>query len=196
MALQELNDQELFTLIDQGSDDAFGALLSKYYDTLFGFAFKYCRCRQDAEDILQESLLKISRSFHRFDRKHRFTTWAYRIVINTAKDLFKKEHMERAKHQAYAAEAGFLRDDPPGDPDPPAEGIWRLLDKLPRKLYDAVVLVYGQGLNHAEAAVALGCAETTVSWRLHQARKKLSDQARKLGMVLIVLLFGGDRWTR
>lgn len=195
MALRELSDYELFSLIDRGRDDAFGALLAKHYDTLFAFAFKYCRNRPDAEDIVQEALLKISRGFHQFDRKHRFTTWAYRIIINTAKDLFKKERLERRKHQDYAVEAATLEPDPPSDPEP-TDGLWQLLERLPKKLHDAVVLVYGQGLNHAEAAATLGCAETTVSWRLHQARKKLSDQARKIGLVLLVLLCGGERWTR
>ncbi|MBU0675541.1 MAG: RNA polymerase sigma factor [Proteobacteria bacterium] len=191
MNVPERSDHELFNQIDQGRDEAFGALLAKHYDTLFAFAFKYCRCRSNAEDILQESLLKISRNFHRFDRRHRFTTWAYRIVINTAKDLFEKERRERIKQQAFAEEIVQST-----APDPLHEGLWELLDRLPQKLYDAVTLVYGQGLNHAEAATALGCAETTVSWRLYQARKKLTHQARRLGLVLLVFLFGGERWTR
>jgi len=194
MDMQELSDNELFSLIDQGQDDAFGTLLTRHYDNLFAFAFKYCRCRPDAEDIVQEALLKISRSLHLYDRKCRFTTWAYRIVINTAKDLFKKERQERNKHQAYAVEVATLDSE---EADPASEGIRELLDKLPKKLYDAVVLVYGQGLNHAEAATTLGCAETTVSWRLHQARKKLTQQAQKISLLLLVLLYGGDeKWTR
>jgi RNA polymerase sigma-70 factor (ECF subfamily) len=196
MQMQELSDQELFNLIDQGQNDAFGALLARHYDTLFAFAFKYCRHQQDAEDILQESLLKISRSFHGFDRKNRFTTWAYRIVINTAKDLSRKERQVRNKHQAYAAETAAGADGSDGSDgldEAPTDKIWKLIDQLPEKLHDAVVLVYGQGLNHADAAVSLGCAENTVSWRLHQARKKLVSQARKIGLVLLLLLFGGER---
>jgi len=191
--MKELSDHELFNLIDQGRDEAFDALLSKHYDTLFAFAFKYCRHRHDAEDIVQEALLKISRSFQQFDRKHLFTTWAYRIIINTAKDLFKKQRQEREKHQAYAVESATLGEAPDA---PPADKIWGLLDGLPKKLYDAVVLVYGQGLSHAEAAATLGCAETTVSWRLYAARRKLSRQAARIGLVIIVLLLGGSLWMR
>lgn len=190
--MKALSDHELFVLIDQGRDEAFGALLAKHYDTLYAFAFKYCRHQHDAEDIVQEALLKISRCFQQFDRKHLFTTWAYRIVINTAKDLFKKQRQERSKQQAYAQEAAILGD----DPDPPTEGIWELLDRLPKKLYDAVVLVYGQGLSHAEAATTLGCAETTVSWRLYEARRKLARQAGRIGLIILLLLLGGWKWMR
>lgn len=191
--MKELSDHELYRLIDQGRDEAFGALLAKHYDTLYAFAFKYCRHQHDAEDIVQESLLKISRSFPQFDRQHLFTTWAYRIIINAAKDLFKKERQERGKQQAYAVEAATLGDEPV---DPPAERIWELLDRLPKKLYDTVVLVYGQDLSHAEAAKALGCAETTVSWRLYEARRQLSRQARRVGLLLLLLLLGGSLWMR
>ena len=191
--MKERSDHELFQLIDQGHDEAFGALLAKHYDTLYAFAFKYCRHQPDAEDIVQEALLKISRNFQQFDRKHLFTTWAYRIIINTAKDLFKKERQERSKHQAYALEAATLGDAPD---EPPPEKIWELLDQLPKKLYDAVVLVYGQGLNHAEAAKALGCAETTVSWRLYEARRKLARQAGRIGLIILLLLLGGWKWMR
>ena len=191
--MQNLSDHELYQLIDQGRDEAFGALLAKHYDTFYAFAFKYCRHQQDAEDIVQEALLKISRSFHQFDRQHLFTTWAYRVIINTAKDLFKKERQERSKHQAYVTEAAILGDAPD---EPPTEKIWELLDRLPKKLYDAVVLVYGQDLSHAEAAKALGCAETTVSWRLYEARRKLSRQAGRIGLVILLLLLGGWKWMR
>jgi len=191
--MKELSDHELYQLIDQGRNEAFDALLSKHYDTLYAFAFKYCRHQHDAEDIVQEALLKISRGFPQFDRRHLFTTWAYRIVINTAKDLFKKERQERIGQQAYAAEAATLG----GEPDDPAvEGIWELLDQLPKKLYDAVLLVYGQDLSHAEAAAALGCAETTVSWRLFEARRKLARRAGRVGLLLLLLLLGGSQWMR
>lgn len=190
--MKERSDHELFQLIDQGRDEAFGALLAKHYDTLYAFAFKYCRHQHDAEDIVQEALLKISRSFHQFDRQHLFTTWAYRIIINTAKDLFKKERQEKSKHQAYAVEAAIQGE----AAEPPPEKIWGLLDQLPKKLYDAVILVYGQGLSHAEAAATLGCAETTVSWRLYEARRKLARQAGRIGLVILLLLLGGWKWMR
>jgi RNA polymerase sigma-70 factor (ECF subfamily) len=64
--VKELSDHELFELIDQGRDEAFGALLAKHYGTLYAFAFKYCRHQHDAEDIVQEALLKISRCFQQF----------------------------------------------------------------------------------------------------------------------------------
>ena len=74
--------------------------------------------------------------------------------------------------------------DPPEDlrlasPDPGpennaiAKNIRSAIDWLPAKLKEAMLLVYAEGLNHREAARAIGCAETTVSWRIFQAKRRL-----------------------
>jgi RNA polymerase sigma-70 factor (ECF subfamily) len=51
--------------------------------------------------------------------------------------------------------------------------LWRAVRSLPDQQRDAVLLVYAQDLSHGEAAALMGCSEKTVSWRLHEARKRL-----------------------
>jgi RNA polymerase sigma-70 factor (ECF subfamily) len=51
--------------------------------------------------------------------------------------------------------------------------IWTAVQELSPKQRDAVMLVYSEGLDHGEAAEVLGCSESTVSWHLHEARKRL-----------------------
>jgi RNA polymerase sigma-70 factor (ECF subfamily) len=58
-------------------------------------------------------------------------------------------------------------------PDDRAEALWCAVRRLPPKQRDAVTLVYGEGLPHAEAAEAMACTEATVSWHVHEARKRL-----------------------
>ena len=52
-------------------------------------------------------------------------------------------------------------------------GILKVVGELPDKLKEAMLLVYAEGMNHKEAAQIIGCAETTVSWRIFQAKRKL-----------------------
>ena len=59
------------------------------------------------------------------------------------------------------------------DADDRAERLWEAVRKLPDKQRDAVLLVYGEGLGHAAAADAMACAEATVSWHIHEAKKRL-----------------------
>ena len=57
-------------------------------------------------------------------------------------------------------------------PDDPAERLWAAVRTLPDKQREAVLLVYGEGLSHAAAADAMSCAEATVSWHIHEAKKR------------------------
>ena len=59
------------------------------------------------------------------------------------------------------------------DADDRAERLWAAVRDLPGKQRDAVLLVYGEGLSHAAAADAMACAEATVSWHIHEAKKRL-----------------------
>jgi RNA polymerase sigma-70 factor (ECF subfamily) len=61
----------------------------------------------------------------------------------------------------------------PEEPDRQAESLWAAVRKLPDKQRDAVLLVYGEGLSHATAAEAMAISETTVSWHIHEAKKRL-----------------------
>jgi RNA polymerase sigma-70 factor (ECF subfamily) len=51
--------------------------------------------------------------------------------------------------------------------------LWQAVRALPEQQRDAVLLVYGEDLKHAEAALIMGCSEKTVSWHLHEAKKRL-----------------------
>ena len=53
------------------------------------------------------------------------------------------------------------------------ENLWAAVRQLPPRQCDAVMLVYAEGLSHQQAAVIIGCSENTISWHLHEARKRL-----------------------
>ena len=59
--------------------------------------------------------------------------------------------------------------------DDPADALWLAVRSLPDKQRDAVLLVYGEDMNHAQAAQVMDCAESTVSYHLHAARKRLKQ---------------------
>ena len=73
--------------------------------------------------------------------------------------------------QALTESAHFSAADVPNDD--PAERLWAAVRLLPGKQREAVTLIYGEGLSHAAAADLMGCAEATVSWHVHEAKKRL-----------------------
>lgn len=174
-----LSDIELVQRAVSGDQGAFESLVNRHYTLVYRVAYKWRGKREDAEDIAQEVFVKLARAIYGFKGGASFTTWLYRITVNTARDFLKRESVKKAYEDAYAVELGAERrggrNDNPGRP----EDVYRALDKLPVKLKEAVILVLAEGLSHKEAAVALGCAETTVSWRIFQARKKLEKLLKR-----------------
>ena len=174
MAPIEPSDLELVRLAREGDSCALERLFERHYRTAYRVAYRWCGNRQDAEDAAQEACVKVVRGLRGFRGGSSFTTWLYRIVVNTAMDTHRRTSARaRCAEEAGrpgATEATVAAADPP---DGTAERAWKAVGTLPEKQRTALLLVFGEGLSHREAAAVMGCPEVTVSWRIHQARRKL-----------------------
>lgn len=156
-----------------GDRGAFAALAERHYDRVHALAWRWCGARGEAEDVAQEAMVKMAGAIRSFRGDCAFSTWAYRIAYTTAVDYIRARArvvpLAPARMQEVA-EAAYC--DPPDDGVAHGE-LWRAVRSLPEQQRDAVLLVYGEDMTHAQAAAVMGCAEKTVSWRLHEARKRL-----------------------
>ncbi len=173
MTLEEsrTGDGELIGLARDGDRTAFAALVERHYDFVFRVAFRLSGNRADAEDVAQEVCVRLGRAIRSYRGDGAITTWLYTLVLNAVRDMGRKTSREKAKTQAWAAEATIGDDDPPTDD--PVEAMWEAVRLLPDKQRDAITLVYGEGLSHADAAEAMALAESTVSWHVHEGKKRL-----------------------
>ncbi len=172
--MELLSDIELVDKANSGDAQALESLFQKHYMAVYRLAYKWCGIKEDAEDIAQEVFIKLVRKLSTFGRKSSFRTWLYRITVNTAKD-YGRQRTRRNDH-----EAPFDDQRHPDEADPRATDamaatqLAKAISRLPEKQRAAVLLVYSEGLSHREAAKILECREKTVSWRIFQARKRLS----------------------
>jgi RNA polymerase sigma-70 factor (ECF subfamily) len=127
----------------------------------------------DAEDLAQETFLRAYEQIGSFRGNARFSTWLYRIAINTCLNWRQSEARRYALYARAATELAAQTDGREGHSAAPVDEIQAALMKLPAKQRAAMVLTICEGLSHAEAAHALGCSETTVSWRVFTAKRKL-----------------------
>lgn len=154
-----------------GDRKAFARLLELQYDFILKAAWKWTRHQADAEDVAQEVCIRLGRSISQFKEHGRFTTWLYALVLNVVRDTARKGRREREKRMAWGSEALATAN----REDDFSEELWSAVERIPDKQRDAVILVYSEGLTHAQAADVLGLAEATVSWHLHEARKSLKS---------------------
>ena len=177
-------DIELIGRARTGDRNAFGRLVERHYDFIYRVAWRWCGRKADAEDIAQEVCARLGKAIRDYRGGSAFTTWLYAMTINAARDMMRKSARETVKAEAYGVHAlisgGEVQEPEDGNR---AEALWDAVRQLPDKQRDAVLLVYGEGLSHAAAAETMGVAEPTVSWHIHEAKKRLKQLMRSAGDV-------------
>ncbi len=178
MMVERIPDAELARNAADGDRESFSVLVERHYGFIFRLAWRLTGHKADAEDIAQEVCARLGRAIRSYRGGSAFTTWLYAIVVNAARDAGRRTARETAKANAWAVETliegGEAAEDHPGEcREDPAEALWAAVRQLPNKQREAVTLVYGEGMNHADAAELMGCSEATVSWHIHEAKKRL-----------------------
>jgi len=163
-------ETELIRKASQGDRLAFGQLLEMHYDFIHAVAWKWTRSSPDADDIAQDVCIRLASAISGFRGEGRFRTWLYALVLNAVRDGARKSVREKRKTEEWSLDPSTQADEANEDD---MQEIWSAVQELSPKQRDAVMLVYSEGLDHGEAADVLGCSENTVSWHLHEARKRL-----------------------
>ena len=164
-------DAELARNAAGGDRDSFAALVERHYGFIFRLAWRLTGQKADAEDLAQEVCARLGRAIRTYRGGSAFTTWLYAIVANAARDAGRRAAREAVRADAWGTQA--LIEAAGEAPEDPAEALWAAVRELPAKQREAITLVYGEGMNHAGAADLMGCSEATVSWHVHEAKKRL-----------------------
>jgi RNA polymerase sigma-70 factor (ECF subfamily) len=140
------------------------------------------RNRAVADDLLQETLLRIARGLPRFEGRSSVKTWAFRIATHVATDYFRRP-------DTRATIVDMDQTEEISDPDVTGEDrliidemnscVREVIDSLPTDYRAALVLHDLQGLTAAATAEACGCSVATAKIRIHRARKRLRDALGK-----------------
>ncbi len=157
-----------------GDHGAFEALINEHQRMIHSLCYRMSGSLADAEDLAQETFLHAYQHLDGFRAEARFSSWLYRIAVNQCLNWQKRQQRLDRLHQQWSQE----NPEPSGDEAGRAAQVQAALLKLPAKQRAAVVLTTYDGLTHAEAAAALGCSETTISWRVFSARRKLKRLLR------------------
>jgi len=180
--------EELLEALKRREPAAFDRLIAQHGTMLYRVALRFMGQRQDAEEVLQEALLNVYEKVDTFDQRAAFTSWLYRIVVNTslmrlrAKSRRPEElldtsgppfttegrHAREVGAWALAPEDTLLRQEA-------LVHLEQAIARLP-DLYRAVyVLAEIEGLRHEEIATILGITVSTAKTRLHRARLLLRE---------------------
>ena len=169
------SDERLMARLAEGDESALGPLLDRWRGPLYGFLARRVG-DSDADDLFQETWLRVVRYRDRFDPQRRFSTWLFQIANNLCRDRGRRlEVRDRYRRDRQADAAG----DPTRTRPPPLDqtlDIRRRVAELPDKLREVLVLRYFRELPEKEIARIVGIPPGTVKSRLHAAVKALRAQ--------------------
>jgi len=159
----------------EGDHVAFEALIRKHQQMVHALTFRMTGSLADCQDLAQETFVRAYRQLDAYQGTAKFSSWLYRIAVNSCLDWRRQEQRRQRLHQDWGESLDSLITDTDGvrEGEEGSREVQAALLKLPAKQRAAIVLTVYGGQNHAEAAKSLGCSETTVSWRIFSARRKL-----------------------
>ena len=171
----ECSDEELMQDLQRGELRAFDALYERHSRALFNFILRLLRDESLAEDVFQETCMRVLKNAGRFDPRARFRTWLYTVAHNLSMDELRR------RRRRMSIPAGELPRPTP-EPDPHErlvedESARRLLGGLKPELRAVVVLRVLHGYSQEETARIVGAPVGTVKSRLHHALKRLRQMA-------------------
>ena len=181
MKRMEDSDFELVEHACAGDADAFRRIVERHSRKLFQSAYRLTGNEQNAEDVVQETFLKAFRNLQRFDGRSQFSTWLYRIAINCAMDLMRKESRRAAREQAEDAAdmANLATEDPRPDRLAASSEAGRAVAKVLRGLSPteraAFVLRHFEGYSSAEIGRMLGMRAGATRNAVFRAVRKLRE---------------------
>jgi RNA polymerase sigma-70 factor (ECF subfamily) len=161
-----------------GDQGAFAELYNQTAPGLYRLAYSILLDKQDAEDVVQESMVYVFRNLHHFDpARGTFRTWMYTITVSRCRNARRRKwlpttalanllHLEPTIPESHTPEAAVARRNV-------REALEKALATLSPRLREAVVLRYGQGLTYREMADVLECPQKTAESRVRLAHEAL-----------------------
>ncbi|WP_256761610.1 RNA polymerase sigma factor SigW [Cohnella sp. WQ 127256] len=183
-------ETRLARLALKGDQRAFAEIVDMYKDKLYHLAYRMTGNRQEAEDVVQETFLRVYKNLDRYDENQKFSTWIYRIATNLCIDRLRKRKAvysldaESSEHEGLDGYAMLPSDDRTPESELLLSETQKLIRgaiaTLPVKYKSVMILRYLQDMSLQEISDVLGMPVTTVKTRVHRGRefmrKKLENK--------------------
>lgn len=178
-----MDEQSIIESLKKGNHHALSMLISIYGDMVFSIAVKIAKDYQIAEEIAQDTFVKVYQQIHRFRADAKFSTWLYKIALNTAYTKSKQRkpreiNNENNFHTENLSDDGLqilLQQEK-------KERIVKAIKELPEVESIAISLYYLEEYSIKELSVVLDLSENYTKVKLHRARKLLKEKMISLNL--------------
>lgn len=168
------NEIEIIEACKKGDKYAFKQIFDTYSRKLLAIACRYTVDKSEAEDVLQDTFIKVFKTIHNYQSRGSFEGWLRRIVVTTSLNYYKSKKSKMNEH--YSSEVEFIHDESFSiDAHLNSEDLLKIIHQLPdgyRMVFNLNVI---EGYTHKEIAEQLGISEGTSKSQLAKAKKVLKS---------------------
>jgi RNA polymerase sigma-70 factor (ECF subfamily) len=168
----EVEDKELLKLFIDGEIEALAELFKRHNSKMKTIAYRITKNNADAEDVVQNALISVMRSAHKFRGEAAVSTWLFRIVSNAAIDKLRSIKT----HPLYELPTDLPLSTSEISVKDLSLDLVQALKTLPENQRNVVLLIDVAGWTIADVAQKLKCAPGTVKSRCHRAHAKLAQE--------------------
>lgn len=173
------NDEKIINQIIAGDSNAFSVLVDRYKDLVFTLSLKMLKNREEAEEVAQDTFIKVFKSLSKFKGDSKFSTWIYKVTYNSCLDRLKKNKKEQLKvaideyteHQVKTIDNALEN----MVEEERQQAIKACLELLPPDDSFLLTLYYFEGQSLDEIAKVVGLTANNVKVKLFRSRKKLTS---------------------
>ena len=172
-------ENDLIAKCKKGDLNSLETLISNYSNKVYNILLRILGNEEDAKDVSQEVFIKVYKKITTFNGQSQFSTWLYRVAVNSARDLIKKRKVNMKHEDKNVDETKIARLD--SDPSLIYESkeksymVLKGINLLNNEQREIIVLRDIQGFSYDEISVILGISIGTVKSRLNRSRLRLRD---------------------
>ena len=184
-------EENLLISYRNGSEDAFNTIIKKYGNQLYNFILRLVGNHEAAEDIFQDTFIRVLRNIERYKPKAKLLTWLIQIAKNLCFDYFKKENLRA--HQSLSAESGsdeyslesFIEDSNQPQPqnlmilEEDRMLVREAIEKLSAKKKEVILLRIYESLPYRDISQITGDPEGTLKYRVYEAVREIAAYIEK-----------------
>ena len=168
-----MKDIDLVKRFQNGEEQAFDELVKKHYSTTHNLLIRLSGNRMDADDLCQETFIRVYRSLRKFKAQSQFSTWLYRIAVNVANSHFRKEKVRQLL--SFGNDPETMAVDEPTEPRELDPEMWDAIHNLPQKQKMVLTLRIFQELPFKVVASILNISENSAKVNYHHAIQRLKE---------------------
>lgn len=155
-------------------------LINQHKGILYKASRIYADSTEDREDLQQEILIQLWKSYQNFKGNSEFSTWMYRVAINTAITYLKKEKQRNSNQTTSDHQYEILQEDYNPKKDKQLDVFYHAVQEL-NPLEKAVIFYFMEGMSHKEIGNNLGLSEGNARVKLNRTKEKIQQIIKKAG---------------